>query len=132
MMVEYATFPTWDEMSRRDQLLSEISDLYKDVNGFRPRRSFDEFSDEQLAEYLTNLGQEANEKFEEDRAYEKEKLAKFRGLISEICDMCNSEPKDAIRYLMDAEGVDELEYLFYRHGLHWVSINEIKEEFGVE
>ena len=49
------TFPSWDQLSRRDQLLSMISDDYKSLNGFRPRFNVDHMSDDALEQWHNEI-----------------------------------------------------------------------------
>jgi hypothetical protein len=48
-------FHNWEDLSERDQLISMISDLHKDIHGFRPRWNFDSLSDQDLQERFDGL-----------------------------------------------------------------------------
>lgn len=124
-------FPSWDQMSNRDQLLSGISDTHKEAYGVRPRRDFSTWTETQLSEYLTDLHQTAAETYEEERREEAERLEKFRGTLAKVRELCSCDDAAAIRYLMDAEEEDDIEHFFYRQGLHWVSIHQVEKEYGL-
>lgn len=49
------TFPTWDQLTRRQQLLSMISDDYKSLNGFRPRFNVDHMTDDDLEKWYNEI-----------------------------------------------------------------------------
>ena len=49
------TFPTWGQLTRREQLLSMISDDYKSLNGFRPRFNVDHMSDDGLEQWHNEI-----------------------------------------------------------------------------
>ena len=48
-------FPSWDQLTRRQQLLSMISDDYKSLNGFRPRFNVDHMSDDGLEQWHNEI-----------------------------------------------------------------------------
>jgi hypothetical protein len=49
-------YPSWDELSRKDQIASEYSDVYKEKHGIRPRwMKWDDMSDEEAEAELERL-----------------------------------------------------------------------------
>lgn len=50
-----ATFKTWEELTRREQLVSMISDDYKSLHGFRPRFDWATWSEEELENYHRSI-----------------------------------------------------------------------------
>ena len=51
-------FPTWDELSKKEQLLSTYSDVYKEKYGIRPRSSLSAmatWSEEEIEKELNDL-----------------------------------------------------------------------------
>lgn len=65
-------FKTWEQLTRREQLISMISDTYKDLNGFRPY--FGEsgsMTDDQLQGWYDDLCKEIRQQIEADRIEEE-------------------------------------------------------------
>jgi hypothetical protein len=63
-------FRSWDQLTRREQLLSQISDTYKEINGFRPRWNTDHMSDDQLQAWQDEMVLEIHNQIEAERAEE--------------------------------------------------------------
>jgi hypothetical protein len=61
---ETSTFRSWDQLTRREQLLSMISDDYKDLYGFRPRGSVDDMTDDDLQVCYDEIRADLDRKFE--------------------------------------------------------------------
>ena len=72
MMNEATTkFPTWEELTRRQQLISMISDDYKSLYGFRPREDWSRWSDEELEGYHQSLVKDLQEELEQEKQDEE-------------------------------------------------------------
>ena len=54
----------WDDLTEREQLLTYISDCYKDVYGCRPRGIYNDYSVEELRSTLDRLVEDANTQYE--------------------------------------------------------------------
>lgn len=95
------------------------SDLYKDVYGSRPRyaqfESVEEFDRDY--EFLVNR---LNEKMEQEREEQRQAIGQFEIRLNEIMYLVsNTDRVNALRILMDAEGVLE-EFEFYGYeSLEW-------------
>jgi hypothetical protein len=64
------TFRSWEQLTRREQLLSQISDTYKDINGIRPRWNMDHLSDDDLQKWLDDMFVDLRSQMEQERADE--------------------------------------------------------------
>jgi hypothetical protein len=63
-------FRSWEQLTRREQLLSQISDTYKEINGMRPRWNMDHMSDDQLQAWQDEMVQEIHDQIEVERQEE--------------------------------------------------------------
>ena len=71
----------------RDALISDISDMHKEIYGFRPRANFSEMSTEELEQLHDKVDQEHKDWFYEERVQDDlEDLAIARGLDGETDD----------------------------------------------
>ena len=104
------TFPTWDQMSEKDQLLTTISDVYKDVNGFRPRGYFD-YSVGELKCVLDELYKDMEREIIENHNAELVAMDQFEKHVESVKSMCNCDRERAIVFIMDSEDVRDKEEL---------------------
>ncbi len=95
---------TWEELTEEEQLISEISDLYKDVNGVRPRHYYDKSLSE-LKEILADLYDYAEIVFKEEQNYRDESVIEFEKVVKNTQEICGCIRSKAIEFLMDAEDV---------------------------
>lgn len=107
-------------MTYRVELLSMYSDLYKDVNGHRPRYiDTDKWSELDLQSQLTKLEGELQllEIFEAQAAGRA--IEAFKTLLGNTMATCSCSASKAVEYLMDAESLEEHEwgYFCYTNGL---------------
>lgn len=61
---ETTLFRSWDQLTRREQLLSMISDDYKDLYGFRPRGFSSDMTDDDLQGWYDEIREDLDRKFE--------------------------------------------------------------------
>ena len=113
-------FKTWEELTVVEQLQSEYSDFYKEVNGFRPRHMTDEQwnSEEWLNAELKDLAAQNEIKMVEDDNREKQAIAEFEMKIEVIIATGAKDRESAIRWIAEANMVDgDMDYLCYQFGL---------------
>jgi len=96
-------FPAWEDLTEKQQLESTYSDVFKDVNGFRPR-GFDMSVDE-LKAALDALYKDLEFQIDESLALEKIAIERFTNIVKETMELCNCDQEKAIDYLLDAEDV---------------------------
>ena len=110
---------TISNQSQFDETLMWVSDLYKDVNGFRPRGyNFHNWSFQELADFVTDLMLVNSKQVEDERAWENK-------AIKDVMSVGADDKETALRWLDQADayfmyGDDE----FYEDSIEkygWVS-----------
>lgn len=99
----------------REGVLQIMSDLHKDVYGFRPRYiDYEAFTNEELADEYNFLLNRLDEVMEEERKFEAQKVAEFHSGLKKTMECANCDHVTALRYMFDA-------YIF-DHGFDYLSI----------
>ena len=118
----------------RSEVLSFISDLYKDVNGVRPRfYNFHEWSDSELEAFTDKLIVQLKENEELERLQEEADIQFFKAQIQKTIELGAGDRKTALRWLFSSEEYDQGEYVtdwdvdgfLYRKGI-------VHSDFGKE
>ena len=122
----------------RSDVLSWISDLYKDVNGVRPRfYNFNEWSDDELEAFTDQLEAQLKENQELDRLQEEADVKSFKDQVQKTIELGAGDRKTALRWLFSSEEYDQGEYItdwdvdgfLYRKGIvHSDLGKEVKKE----
>ena len=122
----------------RSEVLSFISDLYKDVNGVRPRfYNFNEWSDNELEVFTDQLIAQLKENEEKERLQEIADVKSFEIQVQKTIDLGAGDRKTALRWLFSSEEYDQGEYItdwdvdgfLYRKGIvHSDLGQEVKKE----
>ena len=122
----------------RSEVLSFISDLYKDVNGVRPRfYNFNEWSDNELEVFTDQLIAQLKENEEKERIQEIADVKSFEIQVQKTIDLGAGDRKTALRWLFSSEEYDQGEYVtdwdvdgfLYRKGIvHSDLGQEVKKE----
>jgi hypothetical protein len=87
----------------REDVLAIMSDLHKDVYGFRPRNvDYDSFTNEELAEEYDFLCVRLQEEMEEERRWKSHNIKEFHKGLVKTMDCANCDHVTAIRYMFDA------------------------------
>ena len=101
---------------KRHSLESELWDLYKSVNGFRPRHmNISEMSDEELQSEIDSLIIQSNEEADIEAELQVRRTKAFEAKVQELIELGAKDRKTAIRWLRDSEDCDsddEMEYVF--------------------
>ena len=88
---------TISNQSQFDETLMWVSDLYKDVNGFRPRGyNFQNWSFQELADFVTDLMVINAKQAEEERAWENK-------AIEDVMSVGAEDKETAARWLDQAD-----------------------------
>ena len=117
---------SWNEMSRKDQLAAIHYDLYKDVNGVRPRwYNYDEMSELDLERELDSLEEQLKVNMElEKRAQEVSIKAFEKHVVDTMC-MGAKDRETALRWIMDAsDACGDWEYFCFQNGLPYGYFNK--------
>ena len=92
----------------RSDVLSWISDLYKDVYGCRPRGySFNEWTDAELETYTDELIEQLKKNEAEEEKFEKECEVAFEKEIQITIDLGAKDKWTALRWIYQATADDE-------------------------
>ena len=92
--------------SERNETISYISDVYKDVNGLRPRNyNWDAFSDKELDEFLADLNEQADDLYWEMRTEQVVSEFKFKKLIKDTIAFGAGDRETALRWII--QGYDD-------------------------
>ena len=119
---------------KRNEVLSYISDLYKDVNGVRPRGyNFHEWSDIELEAFTDKLIAQLKENEELERLQEEADVKRFQDQVQKTIELGAGDRKTAIKWLFSSEEYDQGEYVtdwdvdgfLYNQGI-------IHSDFGIE
>ena len=87
--------------SERNETISYISDVYKDVNGIRPRNyNWDAFSDKELDEFLADLNEQADNLYWEMRTEQAKSELKFMKLINDTIAFGAGDRETALRWII--------------------------------
>ena len=123
---------------KRNEVLSWISDLYKDVNGVRPRfYNFNEWSDSELEAFTDKLIAQLKENEELERLQEETDVKRFQDQVQKTIELGAGDRKTALRWLFSSEEYDQGEYVtdwdvdgfLYRKGIvHSDLGKEVKKE----
>ena len=86
----------------RVEVLSYISDLYKDVNGVRPRfYNFNDWSDAELEAFEAQLIAQLKENEELERLQEEADVKSFEELVQKTIDLGAGNRKTALRWIYE-------------------------------
>lgn len=101
---------------------SILSDIFKDAYGFRPRDAFwerwAELTDGQKQSEWDFLCRIADAAAEEEAAYQQMRIRDVEEAIAKILDTVQgSTRQDAVRYLLDGHGADDIEDLEWKLGV---------------
>jgi hypothetical protein len=97
---------------KRNEVLSWISDLYKDVHGVRPRYiNFNEWSDGELEVYTDKLIVQLKENEELERLQEEADVKGFQDQIQKTIELGAGDRKTALKWLFSSEEYDQGEYV---------------------
>ncbi len=112
---------------------THLSDLFKDVHGFRPRHMAEWWTPADLEAEYDRLQAELKVVMDNEKKAQEEALVRFDELIQETINYGAADRETAIRWLMDAEGVDiaykqEVEHFFWKYGLSWEIISEYTQK----
>lgn len=81
----------------REDVMVWVSDLYKDVNGFRPRGyKFNEWSNQELEDFVNDLIEVSEKQAAEERAWENK-------AINDVMSVGADDKKTALRWLDQAD-----------------------------
>ena len=109
-------------MTKREELLSTISDMYKDAFGVRPHGMFNEYSEQELLEEIDRLQVEVEEAIEHEQKTDALLITKFNDEVATFIQQGAANRFTAIRWMLQAQGYDETlddaDYICYNNGIN--------------
>ena len=92
----------------KNECLMWISDLYKDVHGFRPRGyNFDEWSFQELTKFVNDLSDQADQEREYHREQAQLAEVEFNERIQEVIDLGAGDRETALRWMLQGDMGDD-------------------------
>ncbi len=92
----------------KDECLMWISDLYKDVNGFRTRcYNWDAFSFQELTDFVNDLFEQADKEREYEEKQAQIAEVKFNKKIQEVIDLGAGNRETALRWMLQGDMGDD-------------------------
>lgn len=98
----------------------EIWDMYKEVNGVRPRGiDFKSMSDDEVVDMMLDLREQAEVHFRHEQEREAAAVEEFEAMIRQTIDMGAGDRETAIRWLKEAREGQEAsdDFMEYEFGL---------------
>ncbi len=115
----------WNDLSKVEQLITTYSDFYKDTHGFRPAVNHD-WTEEYVQNIIDELSITAEIISAEKKIERNKAIIDFERILKKVKNICNSTRNDAIKFLMDAENVEnDKEYFCYKMNLPYGYFNEV-------
>lgn len=104
--------------NRRDDLATIHYDLYKDVNGIRPRwMDYDSMTEQQLEKEIALLHEEQDVQIEQQKIDEQNAIKAFESRVQDLVNSGAGDRQKAIEWISQAEGWPIGEHLAYELGL---------------
>lgn len=109
----------WNEMGiftvedfQRDELINQIRECSKTAYGHKINLDWDSYTMEDLEDMAKSYSQAASDQLEAEAVMEKEASQKFEATIHELQTTGNVDRKTAIRWLLEAEEMDEYDLAY--------------------
>ena len=120
----------------KDECLMWISDLYKDVHGYRPRNwDFNAMSFEELTDFVNDLSEQAEEQDRQEQEWAEICLVEFNKKLQEDIDLGAGDRKTALTWMLQGDMGDDTEldpyaidYFTSRRGISYSKAGEAVEE----
>ena len=107
----------------RDSLITSVYEMHKDAYGVKGRHyNFKEMSNEDLEKELNHLCEVAKREAEIEKRQEEDNLKAFESRIDEALSLGAENREDAIKWILQAEGLDKEQdpgYICYTLGLNY-------------
>ena len=98
----------------KNECLMWISDLYKDVNGFRPRSyNFEKWSFQELTDFVNDLSDQADEQRRQEQEWSEICLVEFKKNLQTVIDSGAGNRKTALRWMLQGDMGDDTQLDLY-------------------
>lgn len=103
---------------------TDLSDFFKDANGFRPSGIYKEWwTEEEIKAEYNHLGGVMDDNNKAEAIANSEALVDFNKLVDETIELGAPDKETAIKWLVDGEDLGwnayDLKYFFWGHGLSY-------------
>lgn len=109
-------------IEQRNEMIDMISDLSKDVYGFRMRYDYDSMSDDELSEKFDDLQNELVDVLERDKEGAAKALDEFNATVENYMNEYNLTVEKAIEWMLQGYGLTfcerDLDYMLWECGLN--------------
>ena len=105
-------------MNKREELLSTISDMYKDAFGIRPHGMFNDYSEVELRAEIERLQPLVDEAVEAEKQADAMSITRFNDEVGTFLQQGAANRSTAIRWMLQAQGYDETP-----EDAHWICYN---------
>lgn len=117
------------DVTLRDQLIQSISDLSKDVNGFRDRRNYSILTDSELIQLRDSYSDLLVTEIARENAMYLESQRRWEKWIAELIECGAGTRRNAIRWDMSAQECSgDVAHYCYTVGLAYELEDQIRED----
>lgn len=115
------------EKATREEMLHLISDLSKDATGFRVRLNYNEMTDEHLQATWDGFARQANDSISAEEEAAGKAMQDLETRIIKYMGLGARTREDAIRWDMEANDADSVEYYVMELGLPQSQIYHLQQ-----
>lgn len=112
------------EQYDRYNMLGSLSDLSKDVYGFRMRYNTDIMTDAEMQDIYDDLLEQLQGVIEQEKHVEQEAIKEFEATVSRLMEQLGASRIKVIEWLMDAENADSNDYFCFCNDLPYGYIDK--------
>ena len=107
-------------MTKREGLLSTISDMYKDAFGIRPHGMFNEYSEQELLAEIDRLQVEVDDAIEHEQKTDALLITKFNDEVATFIHQGAANRFTAIRWMLQAHDLtsETSDFICYNFGIN--------------
>jgi len=125
-------YPSLVQPTRREELLSMVSDVYKDAHGIRPRGfNWDAYSDDELDTFVDECITTANENADAEAIWAEEQVIVFKQLVEDTIAHGAGDRATALRWLFEGSELDayDIEHFVWQQNILYTDYGRsLKEE----
>ncbi len=89
-------------MTRKEELLGLVSDLFKDLNGIRPRGVYDGMSEDELVDVANSLSADIAHEIDHERHMAERAYERFESEVQRTIHLGAGDRETALRWMMEA------------------------------
>jgi len=107
-------------INKREDLLSTISDMYKDAFGVRPHGMFNEYSEQELLAEIDRLQVEVEDAIEHEQKTDALLITRFNDEVATFIQQGAANRSTAIRWMLQAHDLtfEDADFICYNFGIN--------------